>query len=213
MNHRLRVMSMTPRMVRPAVGLTLLAAFALAATTLVRPAAAGPKTVVSVLAARSSLDGFDSRGSDYDILIKAVQTADLVDALNDPDAKLTVFAPNDAAFMRTAKSLGFGGGSEEETWNFLVTALTGLGDGDPIPVLKNILLYHVAPERLGPVKVILSGEINTLLDETFGVKLLQLVDKDPQLPNPYLNPFALNINAGKSVIHGITRVLLPVDVP
>lgn len=198
---------------KPAFLLALVAAMVVASTALVRPASAANKTVVSVLIARSSADGFDSRGHDYDILIKAVQTADLVDALNDPAAKLTVFAPNDAAFMRTARSLGFAGGSEEETWNFLVTALTGLGGGDPIPVLKNILLYHVAPERLGPVKVILSSEINTLLGETFGVKVLQLIDKDPQLPNPYLNPFAININAGKSVIHGITRVLLPVDVP
>jgi len=40
------------------------------------------------------------------------------------------------------------------------------------------------------------------------------VDQDPTDANPYLNPFALDINKGnKQIAHGITAVLRPVDLP
>ena len=45
---------------------------------------------------------FDQNPWDYDLLLTAAGAAGLVDALNDPNARLTVFAPNDAAFTRTA---------------------------------------------------------------------------------------------------------------
>jgi uncharacterized surface protein with fasciclin (FAS1) repeats len=172
------------------------------------------RTIVDVLVAKSSTKGFDHRHADYDLLIKAVTTADLVDALADRDADLTVFAPNDAAFLRTARDLGYTGSSESGAWNFLVEALTGLGGGDPIPVLTNILLYHVAGERIGAVEVVFSSSIDTLLDASFGVrKGIVLVDQDPQLPNPFLTLGAVNIRAQNGIVHTISRVLMPVDVP
>jgi serralysin len=178
------------------------------------PAGAAPQpSVVGVLAQKSSLDGFDTNRYDYDILIKAVQTAGLVGALDDPTANLTVFAPDDAAFLRTARDLGYTGSSESGAWDFLVNAFTGLGGGNPIPVLTNVLLYHVANGRLGPLQVVFSKSINTLLGASFDVRLVQLVDNAPKLPNPYLNLFALNQNASNGVIHGITRVLIPVNIP
>ena len=39
------------------------------------------------------------------------------------------------------------------------------------------------------------------------------IDNAPKLPDPYLNVFALNQNASNGVIHGITRVLIPVNIP
>jgi serralysin len=171
-----------------------------------------PGTIVDVLVAKSSTGGFDNNSRDYDILITAATAANLVGALSDPAAQLTLFAPDDAAFIRTAQSLGFTGSDEEGAWNFLVGALTTLGNGDPIPVLTTILLYHVAPERLGVFKVLFSRQIDTLADASFGVRFIQLVDNAPKLPNPYLNVFALEQRASNGVIHGITRVLIPVDI-
>ena len=40
-----------------------------------------------------------------------------------------------------------------------------------------------------------------------------IVDNAPKLPDPYLNVFALNQGASNGVIHGITRVLIPVNIP
>ncbi len=172
------------------------------------------RTVVDVLVAKSSTRGFDGDRSDYDLLIKAAATAGLVDALGDPDADLTVFAPNDAAFVRTARDLGFKGTSESGAWSFLVAALTGLGGGDPVPVLRNILLYHVAEGRIGAVKVVFSSKIDTLLGATIGVRRgIVLVDKDPQLPNPFLRLGEVNTRASNGVVHPISRVLIPVNIP
>lgn len=157
---------------------------------------------------------FDDRGWDFDILLNAVLTAGLEGALADPGAGLTVFAPTDAAFMRTARDLGFTGTTEAEAWGFLVTALTGLGGGDPIPVLTNILLYHVAPGVLTPGDVLSSAEISTLLSgavvRPHPVRMLR--DNDPDLRDPRLLPNRLNIWAQNGVIHAIDRVLIPLDI-
>ena len=48
---------------------------------------------------------FDTNGADFDLLLKAVQTTGLAGALADPTADLTVFAPNDAAFLKLAAAL------------------------------------------------------------------------------------------------------------
>jgi len=171
-----------------------------------------PATVVDVLVGKSGTGGFDDNSRDYDILIKAVTTADLVGPLSDPSAHLTVFAPNDAAFIRTAQSLGFTGYDEQGAWDFLVGALTQLGNGNPIPVLTTILLYHVAPVELGAFQVLFSRRIDTLANLSFGVRFFQLVDNAPNLPNPYLNLFQLNQRADNGIVHGISRVLIPVDI-
>lgn len=175
-------------------------------------AAPPSKTIAQVLVAKSSTAGFDRNLQDYDVLIKAAQTANLVGALNGPSDDLTVFAPNDRAFVRTARSLGYAGFSERGAWSFLVGALTGLGNGDPVPVLKNILLYHVAAGRLAPLDIANAGKVDTLLGESFKVRFVRLVDKAPNVRDPYFNVDALNIKASNGVIHGITRVLIPVAI-
>ncbi|MEY3360483.1 MAG: hypothetical protein RL531_202 [Actinomycetota bacterium] len=175
--------------------------------------------VVQVLAQRSSLSGFDTNAQDYDILIKAAQTAGLVDALASTP-NLTVFAPNDAAFLRTARDLGFVGTSESAAWTYLVNALGQIGAstgiGSAVDVLTVVLKYHVAPQRLGVwamlYKGVTGGSVSTLAGASFGVRYIQLVDLAPARPNPYLNLFALDIKASNGVIHGITRVLLPANV-
>ncbi|MGK2957465.1 MAG: fasciclin domain-containing protein [Acidimicrobiales bacterium] len=167
-------------------------------------------TIAGIVAASGG--EFDNTRSDYDILLNAVQTAGLVDALNDPAANLTVFAPNDRAFIMLARDLGFKGWNEAGAWEFLVGALTQLGNGDPIPVLTNVLLYHVAPARLGILDVALSNKVDTLLGASFGVKFVVLVDADPNFTNPVVLPLASNIKAANGIVHTISRVLLPVNL-
>jgi uncharacterized surface protein with fasciclin (FAS1) repeats len=204
------------RRLRRLVVVPILAA-ALAAT-FVTPAGAtggssGPTLVDRFVAWSGTPGELDRNPHDFDILVKAVVTADLAGALADPAARLTVFAPNDAAFIRTARSLGYTGWSEQGTWEFLVGALTQIGGGNPIPVLQTVLLYHVAPKKLFSLQVLFSREVQTLAGVSFGVRGLQLVDREPDLPNPYLNIFFLDRKASNGVIHGITRVLIPADLP
>ena len=107
-----------------------------------------------------------SNRNDFDILLNAVLAAGLEGALADPNADLTVFAPNDRAFIRLARDLGFKGYSEEGAFNTIVAALTNLGGGDPIPVLTNVLLYHVSAGSKSASQVVNSGGIDTLLGAT-----------------------------------------------
>lgn len=176
------------------------------ATTVESP----PPTIAGIVAASGG--EFDSNHSDYDLLLNAVKTAGLVDALNDPAAKLTVFAPNDRAFVWLARDLGFEGRDEAGAWDYLVGALTGLGNGDPVPVLKNVLLYHVAPEALGIFDVAFSNKVDTLLGTSFGVKFVVLVDADPDFRSAVVLPRSSNIEASNGVVHTISRVLLPIDI-
>ena len=169
------------------------------------------QTITDIVA--SSGGEFDRNPFDYDILLTAVVAADLADTLADENIDVTVFAPNDLAFIRTARDLGYRGFSEEGAWNFLVGTLTELGGEDgPIPLLTEILLYHVAPERLGPFQVIFAREIPTLQGGVIRPRIFRLRDNEPDLPDPYLF-FPLNVQASNGVIHTINRVLIPIDIP
>jgi len=68
-------------------------------------------------------------------LVAAADKAGLVGALSDASARLTVFAPTNAAFDTLATQLGFADGPA------MVTAL-------PANALASILTYHVLPTRL-----------------------------------------------------------------
>jgi len=194
-----------------------LAIVALPATMLATPAqATSGATIADTAIAVSSLDGFDSNNDDFDILLQALIAADLVGAVADPGADLTVFAPTDHAFMRLARDLGYSqrGYSEAGAFNFIVEQLTALGGGDPIPVLTNVLLYHVSPgsTHYADIKAAGSLEVPTLLGASFTANGRHLDDGAPQLANPRIKRPLQDINTSNGVIHGINRVLIPLDL-
>ncbi|MEM7678680.1 MAG: fasciclin domain-containing protein, partial [Myxococcota bacterium] len=155
---------------------------------------------------------FDQNDADFDILLNAVTAAGLADALADPEADLTVFAPTDAAFIKLAQTFGFKGEGEGAAFDYIVDALTLLSGGaDPIPLLTDVLLYHVAPTSLESGEVLASATIETLLGVEIGVDGLTLVDKDPDVADPTL--IATDIEATNGIAHVIDGVLLPADLP
>ena len=169
-------------------------------------------TIAGIVAA--SGDGFDSNDQDFDILLQAVQTAGLVDTLNDPAADLTVFAPTDAAFVALAQDLGFRGVDEASAFDVIVATLTDLGNGDPVPVLTDTLLYHVAPGAQSQAQLQADGTVTTLLtDANFGVEGEALIDNEPDLLNPNFVTALADVAAANGVVQGIDRVLIPLDLP
>lgn len=195
---------------------SLLAVFAMSATAAYagngKNNKAKNRTIADIVIASGG--EFDGNHKDFDILLNAVVAADLAETLASPDIDYTVFAPTDIAFVRLAIDLGFTGAGEEEAWNFLVGALTELGEGDPIPVLTSVLLYHVAPERLTIDNVLFdSDSIATALDgASFTVERRSLVDNDPDIKDAKVSLRRSNIRANNGVVHSIDRVLIPLDL-
>ena len=170
---------------------------------------AGNTSITDIVA--QSGNGFDADASDFDMLLAAVTAAGLGDALDAVGADLTVFAPNDGAFIATAQALGYAGNDEEGAFGFIVQALTLLSNGsDPIPLLSAILTYHVSPGAKDSTAVLAADSLPTLQGGTIGVDGTSLVDADPDLPNPGI--IATDINASNGIVHVIDGVLLPVDI-
>ncbi len=165
-------------------------------------------TITGIVAASGA--GFDANPADFDLLLKAVTTAGLAGLLNDESLDVTVFAPNDGAFVGLSQTLGFSGSDESGAWDYLVEALTLLGGGDPIPLLDSVLKYHVATESLQASQVLGADSIATVQGGALKVEGAMLVDADPDLADPSI--IATDIQAANGVVHVIDGVLLPADL-
>lgn len=163
---------------------------------------------IAAYVSSSSGDGFDLNYLDYDILLAAASKANLVGALANPDVELTLFAPNDWAFVLLACDLGYSGFSEAGAWDFL-------DQNVPTGLLTSVLLYHVVGEELSATDVLIAGifrqPIFTLLGPSFQPSFLTLIDNDPDSPNAGLF-FPINVSTGNGKVHTITRVLRPIDL-
>lgn len=167
-------------------------------------------TLKAIVAASGG--AFDNNSRDYDMLLNAVLAVPgIAEALDNCGDELTLFAPNDAGFIRLAQDLGYQGRDEEGAFNAIVVALTRIGNGDPIPVLRTVLLYHVAPRELGPLQVLFSRQIETLQGGVIRPFFFILRDNDPDLRDPLLT-WPIDVRACNGRLHSINRVLIPVDL-
>lgn len=164
-------------------------------------------TITGLVASSGELD---DNGSDFDLLLAAVSAAGLGSALDDADADLTVFAPNDDAFLSLAQTLGYEGTDEAGALSFIVRGLNLLSGGDPIGLLTQVLTYHVAGESLQASQVLASDTITTLQGGSIIIDGTSLGDLDPELPDP--NIIATDIQAANGIVHVIDGVLVPADV-
>ncbi len=128
--------------------------------------------------------------AEFTVLLAALETADLVDALSG-EGPFTVFAPTDAAFAALLDDLG-------------ITAEELLANPD----LANILLYHVVSGEflaadvidLAPVDVPTLYEENTIS--------IAVVDGSVVI-NDVATVVSPDVMAGNGVIHVIDAVLVP----
>ena len=165
-------------------------------------------TLAALVAASGGV--FDDDASDFDLLLTAAQVAGLVPALDEATADLTVFAPNDGAFLGLAHALGFEGTDEASGFTYLVEALTLLGGGDPLPLLTEVLTYHVSPGAKDSAAVLGSTSIETLQGGTLGVNGTMLVDAEPDVADPSI--IETDLVASNGIAHVIDGVLLPADL-
>ncbi len=151
---------------------------------------------------------YDGNRGDFDILLNAVTMAGLDAELRDPASDLTVFAPTDNAFITLAQELGYNGLDEQGSFNTIIDTLTTLGGGDPVPMLRDILLYHVTAGTRTVSQLRAAGSVTTLQGSSLEVRPRRLVDNDPNIADGDISR-RRNILAENGMIHVVTRVLLP----
>jgi uncharacterized surface protein with fasciclin (FAS1) repeats len=137
-------------------------------------------------------------------LVAAATKAGLASALSDANARLTVFAPTDAAFTQLATRLGFASTAA------MVEAL-------PAPVLAQILTYHVLPTEKTAADLTAGGasqatlykfgaaQSTLALNTTSGVVITDAVLTTAKVVTP-------NVEASNGVVHAIDKVLVPPGV-
>jgi uncharacterized surface protein with fasciclin (FAS1) repeats len=184
---------------------TLMLIVLLASALALVPAAAQETTTLADLLTASA----QAETPEFTTLLAAVQAADpaVFEALSDPAARLTVFAPTDAAFAQLQAELG------DEAYNALLA--------DPA-VLTDVLLYHVSPGAISYTD--LSATVQALSELPFG-RSLPLRVTLPTLQGQYLDVQAgfeslmidqaalrstnADIAASNGVVHTIDSVLQP----
>jgi len=131
---------------------------------------------------------------DFSILVAALQKANLVDAVADKSASLTVFAPTNDAF------------------NALLTDL-GAGSLDEIPqeTLTSVLLYHVIDGK-AMSSDLSSGYFPTLAVSGENNVSLYVNVENGVFINKNSEVTTADIEADNGVIHVINKVLLPPSV-
>lgn len=196
------------------------AALALGMATVVPATASADQsvpTLATILLSDSGTDdanGFDTNWNDYDIVTQAVLLfPDLTAAVSDPNASLTAFLPNDAAFRLLVENLT---NAWPKTEKAAFNAVASLGTD----TVKNVLLYHLLGAKVGLATVLVSNGVRvpTLLGPTFKINIrnggvVKLIDNDPNAKNPAVIAPDLGGEASNGFAHGISKVLRPADLP
>ena len=146
---------------------------------------------------------------DFDILTAAVvANGSLVGAVTSPDTAVTLFAPNDRAFQLLAHDLT---GTWYSTEQGVLSAIVGkVGTGK---TLGDVLTYHVVGGKIMKADVPFNEDIATLNGQSFQVRppnllgLIRIADANTKFRDAYL--VRTDIDAGHSVIHSVSRVLMP----
>ena len=212
------------------VGAALTTAIAVPAVSAATPVNAPAGSVLDLLEADGT--AFDGNWYDYDILeaaarvvVSTARAGTTVAALANPDAKLTVLAPNDRAFQVLAHELtGKWYGTEAGVLNGIAGAITNGLKADLEDTLEAVLLYHVIGGKSDlRGRQVAERQVGRHRPRagSIGIKyypwlnLVVLRDADTNDANPWVVNSKRNIETsnGKSIVHGISLVLRPIDLP
>ncbi len=148
------------------------------------PEALKPNTIADIAMANS----------EFSILVEALMKADLVGAVSDREAELTVFAPTNDAFTALLSDLG-------------ASSL----DDIPVETLTNILLYHVIGSKAMSADLA-TGYFPTLSTFSDNNMSMYIEVGDGVTINGSTMVTAADIEADNGVIHVVDKVILPPSV-
>lgn len=153
---------------------------------------------------------YDTDATDFDLLLGALQATGLDAAADDEDGALTVFLPNDGAFVALAQNLGYEGEDEGEAFQTILDASAEADPENPLGLVTDILTYHISPGVQDADAVLDADQIETLNGASIGVQGTALQDQDASFADA--NLIATDIEASNGIAHAIDSVLLPVDL-
>ena len=167
-------------------------------------------TITDIVLTSGDPSTYDDNMKDYDLLRDAVIAAGLAETLATTKG-ITVFAPNDGAFYRTAMELGFDETYDEQKILEFYMDLFGV---DFVSTIKDILLYHVVPKKIYASRLKRWSKVDTFLELSLNVsrmgKDICLEDvaslEDPKVIKPF------DIRAKNGIVHTISRVLVPIPI-
>lgn len=195
------------------IALTIGAAAVVAGATAAGPGLTPPVSIADVI--ERSGGKFDKNGNDYDFFLNALIYTGQLDLLNEP-SDLTLFAPNDNAFIFLAKDLGYTRYDEYGAWNFLLAHFSEVGGGDPLPALEQLIQYHLVGESLTRANLRELARnnqtINTLSGDTIAPRSsFRLEDSNDDFRDARITaPSSTETSNG--VIHPVNRVMLPFEL-
>lgn len=138
-------------------------------------------------------DDVISTSPNHTTLNAALIQAGLVSALQDPNATLTVFAPDNAAFDALATALG-------------VTPTQLLASPD----LTSILTYHVLGQEV-TAAAITNGQVATSLNTTANGTIYLTKTSTGSVFADQANVTTPNLTTDNGIVHVVNKVLLPVE--
>jgi len=140
-----------------------------------------------------------SADANFSILVDALTRTNLVSAVADANASLTVFAPNNAAFTRLFNDVGVANIAELET---------AIGTD----ALANVLLYHVLGAKVMAADVS-TGFVTTLATGPNDANLSAFISTASGVKiNDVATVIQADITASNGVIHAIDRVYMPATI-
>lgn len=178
------------------------------------------ETVLDILETFEAVDhspsesfSFNNDPTDFNIMSNFVLLAGFGnDPFEEEEGGVTVFAPNDDAFARTATDLGLAVSSEEDIYRSIFLLLSRTYN-DPITILREMVLFHILP---GKMKISIEGgstdpstsKLDTIL-QSRGISRVNmtLVDLNPDLLDPNILYEYSNMEVSRSILHVIDRVL------
>lgn len=172
-----------------------------------------PPSIVDFVIQISGKKNFDHNPDDFDLLRETLVATDLLGAVGEREADLTVFAPTDAAFAELAITLGFDGdtNNEEAVFAFLAS-VTQFESANEAGLLVDVLLYHVSPGAKTLTDLQHAQTIETLADVIITVDFNELIDQDPDVEDPQFVGGLTDVETANGTIQAIDGVLLPLDV-
>ncbi len=142
---------------------------------------------------------------------RAVTTSNYVQVLTQAHGGkgVTLFAPTDAAFVRTARDLGYQSNDEAGAYRAIVAVLSNLTRGAPETALFDIVGYHILPGAFTAQLLRERTPVSTYQGTQIVIDGFTLKHVSTRLKDPEIVGGAIDRTADNGIFHGIDRLLFP----